>query len=380
MFAPVEPVPAQSPYTGLVASSTTPNDGARWQQGMAWRQLRCPAARGFDACGNSDGFEDPAVGTGDSSIAYYRPIAFRVEEECTTRSANGDDLTRVRNQALAVTSFMVARELETGSLTQAQPYDTPEATGQTNAYLASTDATVVAGTWDPEAGLGALEQAARQGSLGMDVFLHIPVRLVTALGDHLIQEGNRLRTRTGAVVVADAGYTGVGAPVAGTAEVQTVTITGGPTGGTFTLTYSGQTTAAIAFNAPAATVAAALNALSNLDGVAVTGAAGGPYTVTFPVSMGNAAQMTGDGSALTGGTTPAVAVATTTPGVAPSVTPGLWIRATGPTQVRLSDVLASTIVDHRQNTVLNVADRLFAATFDPCTLHALQVTDPAPTP
>src|SRR5262249_41925037 len=47
-------------------------------------------------------------------------------------------------------------------------------------------------------------------------------------------------------------------------EVQTVTLTGNPTGGTFTLTFSGQTTAAIAYNASAATVQSALQALSSI--------------------------------------------------------------------------------------------------------------------
>lgn len=104
----------------------------------------------------------------------------------------------------------------------------------------------------------------------------------------------------------------------GTAEVQTVTITGGPTGGNFTLTYAGQTTATIVYNAAAAAVQSALEALSNLvpGDVVVTGSAGGPYTVTFNVSLGNVAQMTADGSGLTGGTAPAVGVVTTTPGVA----------------------------------------------------------------
>lgn len=53
--------------------------------------------------------------------------------------------------------------------------------------------------------------------------------------------------------------------VTGTTEVQSITITGGPTGGTFTLTYGGLTTAAIAYNATAATVEAALAALANLS-------------------------------------------------------------------------------------------------------------------
>jgi hypothetical protein len=49
-------------------------------------------------------------------------------------------------------------------------------------------------------------------------------------------------------------------------EVQRITITGTPTGGTFTLTFQGNTTAPIAYNASAATVVAALEALpGNVD-------------------------------------------------------------------------------------------------------------------
>lgn len=107
-----------------------------------------------------------------------------------------------------------------------------------------------------------------------------------------------------------------------TAEVQTVTITGTPTGGSFTLTYSGQTTAAIAYNATAATVQTRLNALSNIDeGDVAAGGGPGPgtaYTVTFDSELGDVAEMTATGS-LTGGTTPAVAVTTTTAGAAGSI-------------------------------------------------------------
>lgn len=105
---------------------------------------------------------------------------------------------------------------------------------------------------------------------------------------------------------------------AGTAEVQTVTITGTPTGGTFTLTFSGQTTAGIAYNAAAAAVQSALEALSNLapGDVVVTGGPGPgtPWVVTFTVAQGNVPQMTASGSGLTGGSSPAVAVTTTTGG------------------------------------------------------------------
>jgi len=71
-----------------------------------------------------------------------------------------------------------------------------------------------------------------------------------------------------------------------TSEVQTITVTA--TGGTFTITYSGQTTAALAYNASTATVRAALWALSNIadNDVAVTGTAGN-YTLTWINSLGN---------------------------------------------------------------------------------------------
>ncbi len=113
-------------------------------------------------------------------------------------------------------------------------------------------------------------------------------------------------------------------------EKQTVTITGTPTGGTFTLTFGGQTTAAIAYNATAATVEAALELLSTIGqgNVQVTGSAGGPYTVEFvgQLQNTNVAAMTADGASLTGGTAPAVAVTTATAGVeskvAGTVVPG----------------------------------------------------------
>jgi hypothetical protein len=107
----------------------------------------------------------------------------------------------------------------------------------------------------------------------------------------------------------------------GTNEVQTVTITGTPTGGTFTLTYDGETTSPLAYNAAASAVQAALLALDNISTgqVTVSGGPGPdtPYVVTFAGSAGssNVPQMTATGG-FTGGSTPAVAVTTTTGGVA----------------------------------------------------------------
>lgn len=103
-------------------------------------------------------------------------------------------------------------------------------------------------------------------------------------------------------------------------ETQTVTITGTPTGGTWTATYAGQTTGNIAWNATAAAFKTALAALSNIGSgdVAVTGGPGPgtPYVVKFQGALAgtNVAQMTTSGAGLTGGSSPAVGVTTGTGG------------------------------------------------------------------
>jgi len=115
------------------------------------------------------------------------------------------------------------------------------------------------------------------------------------------------------------------AAVTGTNEQQTVTMTGSPTGGTFTLTYGGATTAAIPYNATALQVYTALVALSSigLGNIKVTGTQlpAGTVTVEFTgaLSATDVAAMTKTDS-LTGGTTPATVITTATAGVKGYVT------------------------------------------------------------
>lgn len=100
-------------------------------------------------------------------------------------------------------------------------------------------------------------------------------------------------------------------------EVQTVDVSGSPTGGTYTLSFAEQETSDLAYNASAATVQAALEALPNIGSgnVSVSGS-GGSFTVTFEGDLAgeNVPTLVGDGSGLTGGTDPSIEVAVTTEG------------------------------------------------------------------
>jgi hypothetical protein len=104
-----------------------------------------------------------------------------------------------------------------------------------------------------------------------------------------------------------------------TSEVQTATITGSPTGGDFVLVYNDHATTDIAYNATAATVRSALEALPGIGSgnVAVSGSAGGPYTITFQGTLANTnvTQITATGN-FTGGTSPAITTGTSTSGSA----------------------------------------------------------------
>lgn len=103
-------------------------------------------------------------------------------------------------------------------------------------------------------------------------------------------------------------------------EVQTITVTGTPTGGTFRLGFRGQATANIAYNAAASAVQTALLALNNVGAsdLAVTGGPGPgtPWVVTFGGNLAgqNVDLIVLENNGLTGGTNPTVGVVSTTAG------------------------------------------------------------------
>ena len=169
------------------------------------------------------------------------------------------------------------------------------------------------------------------------------VTFQNALGHEAISTMTTANTFTGGATVTATttvtGGVGGGPPVdpvlfdvtptgiAGINTVQTITLTGAPTGGTFTLSYGGQTTSALAYNINAAALTTALSGLSSIGSgnVLVTeesGAVSGPWTVEFQGALGARpiTAMTATPS-LTGGTDPGISIAVTTPGALP-VTPG----------------------------------------------------------
>jgi hypothetical protein len=121
-------------------------------------------------------------------------------------------------------------------------------------------------------------------------------------------------------------YQNAGAPSAGTSEVQTLTIGGTPTGGTFKIAFDGHTSGAITWSATDATllanIQAALDAMPNIGTNGCVAAAGtvssgiGTVTLTFGANLAKlaVALMTIALNSLTG-TSPTLAIAETTAGV-----------------------------------------------------------------
>jgi len=94
---------------------------------------------------------------------------------------------------------------------------------------------------------------------------------------------------------------------------QRITIAGA-TGGTFTLSYEGASTGALAYNATATAVQTALQGITALgaSGVKVTGRPGGPYLAAFQGTLvTDAGPLSGNASLLTG-TTPTITIESAT--------------------------------------------------------------------
>lgn len=175
--------------------------------------------------------------------------------------------------------------------------------------LGGSGVTTAAGTVPDLASVGNFRTTGDTGTTRNALGIFIPAVLTGSfIVDGTVQDS--VNTIPLSVLATNKGLEG---HIAFGTETQTVTITGTPTGGTFTLTFEGQTTGAIAYNASASTVQTALVALSNIGpgDVICTGGAlpGTPVVVEFTGALAGANRtlMTAT-SSLTGGASPAVSV------------------------------------------------------------------------
>jgi hypothetical protein len=205
VFATAPGVPAAPSAYGLVASAVRPTPPARWEQGLAWVPERCGTSyQLIPWCTEPAEYEAPRPGA-----AYYRPVGLRIADECSTLGGAAD-LDRARRVADAQAPFAIARELWTGAGSLADPYEV-SGVEQSNAYLASPDATVVgSGAIEPLVALGRLEQAAMEASHGQAVMLHIPLLVSWSVAGALFKVGQTFVTAAGNVVIADGAYLGTG--------------------------------------------------------------------------------------------------------------------------------------------------------------------------
>ena len=231
-----------------------------------------------DSAVTTDGFDGLSKALRNSSTEVAGPVL---------------DLTGVNTQALAIA-----------------------AVGRINAWLALMDARPDALLMNSTAKAMLSMVAAFSGQLrsAQDVFGN---EQETFRGIPLVDLGEK--AGSAALVI--------GSQAAGTNEVQTLAKTGTVSGGTFTISFQGQTTAAIAYGETAANIITALNLLSNVDSgdITATGGPAGTSDVVFTFAGGgryagtNVPLMVVNGAALTGGGS--YAIAETTPG-AYSANPG----------------------------------------------------------
>ncbi len=170
------------------------------------------------------------------------------------------------------------------------------------------------------------------------------------------------------------------AALSGDNEVQTVSIDNASSGGTFKLSFGSETTGTIAYNASAGDVKTALELLTAINLVAVTGGAGPTvdWIVEFQGTLAGTAvdMMVGDGALLTGGTTVVGVVETTRGGGALAITWGgitvgtIYTAGTSVYYVRPTDGLPLKIATTDTSTTASVSSIITEA-IDPLNLDLL---------
>lgn len=213
--------------TGRQRGLLVPSAGtlpAEWERGVTAQSEACPSWTVSSWCDpDSVDYDGPARG-----LFAAQPVMISTRLECRTRDMRVDEATtRVRAQLDALTSTALARELWTGALSGAAPYELGDGSW-TNPQVAAgppityrnprlSDASafeIPGGPLPPKVAQGELEAQAGARLAGGRVTLHCSPRVVPHLSVDVV--GQTLVTKAGSVVIADPGYTGIGP--AGTGE------------------------------------------------------------------------------------------------------------------------------------------------------------------
>lgn len=286
---------------------------------------RVMRATALDACGRpKDAACSYIVTDGFVSVELTANIA--EGDEITVTNANG--VTCVRDPAtpsftgygVQITFCDVNPELYAMLTNQSVVFDPfGNAVGfRVSSSAAVSEANFALEVWSKVPGV-VCDDPNAEGTFG---YFLLPFVSGGVLGDFTIENGAVTFTLQNAATKDGTGW-GVGpynvaATGSYTDEVQTATITGSPTGGTFRLTFNGQQTGTIAYNATSGAVQTALEGLSNVEpgDIVVTGT-NPNFTLTFGGQYAgtNVAQISAQAALTPSGN---VTMATSTQGVAPS--------------------------------------------------------------
>lgn len=328
----------------------------RWENGVVWEPLSCdPAGVVVGDCDSPEGFpkQFPAGGAGTGKASAFTVYGVY---KC---DPIGHTLEWAQERAREHLFVNEEKAAET-RLWRKMAQD-PSAV------------TLPGGT--RSVAVGQLEQwiAENYGSRGV---IHASRNAATIIGRSSLAsgQGSQLTTKLGTPIIAGGGYPGTGL---GISEVQRITVTGSPTGGTFTLTFEGETTGPIAFNATAAQVQTALEALPDIEPGDVV-ATGGPLpgtaiTLTFGGRYDgvDVPQVTTT-SSFTGGTTPSATGGTTVTGSFTAPAAGTeWIAVSPAIFGYRSQPFESTnrpgdLLDRSHNDLYGIAERNYLLGYDPC--------------
>jgi hypothetical protein len=311
---------AVSPLTTVTAStvSATPRMGGRYSvvlsgtpTGGSYRlgyagQITAAINHNADAAAVRTALEAlSSIGTGSVIVtAITGGFTVDIANYTGTLSVDSNDLTSATVAAVAVTNN---HRTPTGdNIFVAVPPSTPNGGTFTLNYGGATVASALPHTATATNVRDALAALASVGGTGN-------VTVAGSLGSFTVTIKATRQTLTATdtflsltTFSPEANVTEITPMAAVTGGSYTVALTGSPTGGSFTLSYGTQTTAAIAHNATAATVRQALEALPAL-GVGKVGVTGSSPTWTISIA-GEVTTLAVNSAALTGGTAPRVSV------------------------------------------------------------------------